>query len=85
MSVDATYNSQIKTVWLSVRPLRDGELRIDLPAECCTDMSGAIEWAKAIMPGVYRIETYSGDRSDTTYFWDGVKWRALDNGGRLWP
>jgi hypothetical protein len=54
-------------------------LEIYLADGDCTDMSGAIELARRIDPEIDRIRTFSGDKPDTYYNFEGVEWVAFDS------
>ncbi len=57
---------------------KEGWLSLILPEGSCTDMSGAIAVATAIMPNVERIQTWSGGIRDTAYVRKGNNWAAAN-------
>jgi hypothetical protein len=74
----AAWSSGLKCGWTSWSVVEDGVLRLDMPADNCCDMRGAIKAAEALCPMVWRIDTYAGGRPDTMYLLSGGGWRALD-------
>lgn len=58
----------------------DGEttMRLDLPKNNVTDMTGCTRMAMAIMPDVRVINVYVDGTPDIRYTKDGKKWIALD-------
>lgn len=64
---ESTYSDLLQCNFQSIRVIAEGELAIDLPDLNCTDMSGAIIFAKSIMPDVHRIATYGDGIRDTEY------------------
>lgn len=56
------------------------ETRIFMPRGCCTDMSGAINLARRIDPGVRSVLTFAAGRPDTAYrrHEDGL-WEAFSH------
>ena len=74
----ATYITQLQCNVSSVFydfETRTGTLVMDSGA--CCDMSGCIEYFKAIDPKVTRINTVSGTEIDTSYVIHAGSWRAL--------
>jgi hypothetical protein len=63
--------------WRAWRVIRAGELALDMPADNCTDMGGAIEIATVLCPGVRRIATFADGKPDTEYRLVGGQWRAF--------
>jgi hypothetical protein len=51
--------------------------RLDLPANQCCDMGGAIELFQSIDPDVQFIEVYTGKRIEVIYGRRGSKWTPL--------
>lgn len=47
-----------------------------LPPDECTDMSGAIAYARRVDPGVRIVRTFAGSRPDTNYVRVAGEWRA---------
>lgn len=72
-----TYSSKLKCPFNGWRVIADGELALDLPADVCCDMGGAIEIAEKVMPAVWRIATFAGGTLDTEYRLECGKWVAL--------
>jgi hypothetical protein len=57
--------------------------RLDMPPITCCDMTGCINFFRAINPQVRRIETYAGGRRDTFYQRNEQnQWCAIDHHGR---
>lgn len=52
------------------------ECRLFLDAHNCTDMTGAINFAKAIDPDVLFVRTYERGQLDTCYRKEGEEWEA---------
>jgi hypothetical protein len=73
----SAYSSALQCGWMAWRPLGSGELALDLPADNCCDMTGAIRMAETLMPTVARIEVFVDGKLDVIYA-HGVKWRALN-------
>ncbi len=74
----AMYSSGLQCAWNSWSVVDDGILRLDMPADNCCDMDGAIKAAEALCPLVWRIDTYAGGKPDTMYLLRGSQWRAVD-------
>lgn len=74
----ATWSSALVCGWQAWRVVDDGHLALELPANNCCDMRGAIKTAEALCPMVWRIDTYSGGEPDMVYFLDTKtgKWQA---------
>jgi hypothetical protein len=51
-------------------------VRLHLPAGCCTDMAGTLEFALTRFPATRRIETFAGVEPDTAYEKHGRAWFA---------
>jgi hypothetical protein len=49
---------------------------LSLPSGQCCDMDGCIKLFSGIDPEVVLIETFSGDKQDTTYSKFGPNWMA---------
>lgn len=87
---DAARNPKLQCKWKCWWVIAEGELALDMPENNCCDMTGAIEIAKVLMPGVWRIATYAGGEPDTEYqlvrdvnhrSWSG-EWKAYDMRGK---
>ena len=77
--IGSTYSKILQTTFNGWRVLSDGELALDMPADCCCDMRGAIKIAENIMPAVWRIATFAGNQPDIEYrlCFDG-EWLAFE-------
>jgi len=51
--------------------------RLDMPAGCCCDMTGAIALFRYLHPAVERIETFAGGQPDTSYRLEAGAWTAI--------
>jgi hypothetical protein len=65
--IGSTYSEILHTTFNGWRVLNNGELALDMPADCCCDMRGAIKIAKNIMPTVWRIATFADNQPDIEY------------------
>ena len=71
------FSIQLQCSFLAWRVIAEGELALDMPAHNCCDMSGAIDIAERIMPGIRRIATFAGGVPDTEYRVYQGKWEAI--------
>jgi len=61
-------------------------VRLFLPDSECTDMTGAIKYAKELDADVLSVFTFSAARRDTSYHKEGDKWIAVTGEGvRMTP
>lgn len=74
----SVFSNSLMASWRSWEVLGKNELGLSMIPGDCTDMQGAIQAAKALMPDVQLIRTFSGRKSDTVYRKkaDGT-WEAL--------
>lgn len=77
------HSDKLMCGWHQWRVVDDHTLAVDIPPTHCTDMTGCIETAKALLPAVSRIEVWAGDQLDMVYEYtrDGSRapiWEALD-------
>ena len=72
------WSSGLQCGWTAWRVVNDGHLALDLPADNCCDMRGAIKAAEALCPLVWRIDTYAGGKPDTIYAEHKGKWAAYE-------
>jgi len=75
----AIWSSGLQCGWISWTVVDDGILRLDMPADNCCDMGGAIKAAEALCPMVWRIDTYAGGKPDMMYLFQPGKggWQAF--------
>jgi hypothetical protein len=79
---DEYWNEQIQCVILGVNlDLRKRIVTLMLSDTGCTDMQGAIDYARSFMPKVTRIETIAGDTPDTTYILRAKGWISVTPSG----
>ena len=57
---------------------------LHLPESECTDMTGAIDYCRAIDPDVRSIQTMSGHDPDTLYQRSDGEWLAISHGAVMW-
>lgn len=80
MDQQECFSDDLKCFWRSIEVAGENRIRIHLQEGNCTDMSGAIKVATALMPDVTHIYTYSGAGLDSVYVKDnGRKWVATFN------
>ena len=70
----AMWSSGMKCAWISWTVVDEGILRLDMPADDCCDMRGAIKAAQVLCPLVWRIDTYSGGKLDIVYVKTRGEW-----------
>lgn len=61
-----------------------GTATLRLPAHCCVDMGGAIEFCTSRFPHVRRIVTVAGTELDTCYFRDAAGRWSVERVGDAW-
>jgi hypothetical protein len=72
------WSDTLQCNWLRWSPIDGDMLRLDLPKNNCTDMTGCIKTALAIMPGVMVIEVFEDERPDVRYErMPSGKWQAF--------
>jgi len=71
------YNPELKCFVYGWRMLSDNEIALDMAEGDCCSMLSAIQTAKAILPAVRCIKTYSGKNPDTEYRLSKGVWEAL--------
>ena len=76
--IGSTYSKILHTTFNGWRVLSDGELALDMPADCCCDMRGAIKIAENIMPAVWRIATFADNQPDIEYRFCNGEWLAFE-------
>ena len=74
----AMWSSGLQCGWTSWTVVDDGILRLDMPADNCCDMTGAVKAAEALCPLVWRIDTYAGGQPDAMYLLRDSQWGAVD-------
>lgn len=72
----AMWHSDLMCQWSGWRVVNDGHLALDLPAENCCSMRGAIKVATALCPLVWRVDAYSGGEIDSVYTLEQDGWVA---------
>jgi len=77
---NVTWSSKLGCFFMAWKVITDGKLALEMPADNCCDMRGAIEMAEAIMPNVWLIATFSGGKADMEYrrTFEDNKWIAFD-------
>lgn len=61
------WSSKLQCEWKSIRVIGPDTIEIHMPPGNCPDMTGCIEFASSILPGVAFIRTYSDSRRDCSY------------------
>ena len=81
--MNSAQSNLLQCRWSSVTVTADSTLDIHLPAFNCTDMTGAIAFAKRIMPTVRRINVLVDGAMDTVYYRHTVRapWEFHDRRG----
>lgn len=74
----SAWDARLMCRWTSAEVLTSRRLQINLPEFNCTDMHGAVEFSKAILPMVREVIVIVGDRPDILYKRQGRKWEAFD-------
>lgn len=72
----AAYSGKLMCCFSAWRVIADGELALEMPENNVCDMRGAIEIAETIMPSVWRIVTFEGEKPGTGYRLSLGKWAA---------
>ncbi len=65
--VDRAYDDRLRCHWRSVTALSAQALRIDVTDGAHCDPAGAVEFAKAVMPGVRHITLTEGGKEFASY------------------
>jgi len=74
------WNEDLQCHWNAWRVIGRRHLVLELPAQNCCDMRGAIKIAQYLCPDVDKIDTYCAGIPDTRYRFDSddEKWEALN-------
>lgn len=75
--IGTTYSSKLKCAFNGWRVISDGEIALDMPSGALCSMYVAIEVAENIMPSVFRIVTFCGEKPDVEYRLFSGKWTAF--------
>lgn len=75
-TIRGTFNAELKCDLLAV-VLAGDEVHFIVPPLNCTDMTGAINLAQRLAPGVTTIRTFEGDRVGVRYRLDDSIWAAF--------
>lgn len=77
------YSPELKCCWLKWTVESVDRLALRVPDFQCTDMTGAIEIGRRLMPNVTVIRVFNDDGLDTQYVLEGEpgEWRAVN--GRM--
>jgi PAS domain-containing protein len=71
------FSEELQCFWISWAAISPRALELRLEDCSCTDMSGAIEVATRLLPGVRLIQTYGGRKPDTRYELVSGEWQAF--------
>lgn len=74
----SVWSEELRCNWWGWVVLAEGQLALGLDDRHCCDMTAAIRIAEAVMPGVWRIKTFSGQKAGTEYQKVGGEWGVAE-------
>ena len=84
MNAEGVFSEELQCFWLSWSVLGENVLRLDLPPGSCTDMAGAVQTGRALLPGVAEIYVFCDGKPDVCYARRAIKGSWVARRGDVW-